>query len=155
MIYTLVKSEQGIHPVNKPACDLFNSMGNGERVFFKKVQQSALRSMAQNRLYWMWVTEIANHRGDTKEDIHTRCKHRYALPILIRDDLEIADLFDSIRSIGGSTAMDLEMRISDSLISTTQLSATQFAEMLNEIEMSARQRGIDLTRPADLYEASL
>lgn len=87
-----------------------------------------IRTIPQNRLYWLYVTCISDETGSSKEDIHSFLKQKF---------LRINDLI-----------------VGDSLIpitvSTSILNTKMFAELLNNVVVwSASELGIILPDPSD------
>lgn len=149
MIVSIRKASWGLMPANRQTEELVAKLGNGDLIEAKLIEDT--RSLNQNRLYWLWVSEIGKATGHTKDDLHERFKKHYALPILLRDDPDLQPFIDRVQGLGTDAYDEFVRRY----ISTTDLSVKQFTEMLNEIEVDARTRGIDLTRPEDLYWQAL
>lgn len=85
------------------------------------------RSAAQNRLYWKWITEIANQAGWHKDAVHEDLAARY-LPTI-----EVAGP-NGTRKTRTSTA---------------SLNVKEFSDYLRNVEAFAAEWGIELTYPAD------
>lgn len=85
------------------------------------------RSGSQNRLYWKWVTEIANAAGWHKDAVHEDLAKRF-LP-----EIEQAGP-DGVRKVRTSTA---------------SLNVREFSDYLRNVEAFAAEWGIELTFPAD------
>ena len=85
------------------------------------------RSGAQNRLYWQWVTQIANSAGWHKDAVHEDLAKRF-LPLIEQAGP------DGVRQIRTSTA---------------SLNVREFTDYLRSIEVFAAEWGIELTYPAD------
>lgn len=117
----------------------------GERVWLKVLKDGEQRTLSQNSLYWLWLTEIGRQRGHTKDDLHERFKRHYVLPVLVRDDPDYGAFLDKVQGLGAEAYEEFVRRH----ISTTDLSVKQFTEVLNEIHVDASQRGIRLTNPDD------
>jgi len=116
------------------------------------------RTLAQNRLYWDWVTVISNELGLTKEDEHKDLKKRMLVPIYERDDESYAAMIQAVRKVHKlghhQEAKDLADKIVD-LTSTTDASVKQFTEYLNEIERDMMGKGIALPHPEDRYYTAM
>lgn len=56
-----------------------------------------IRSLAQNRIYWQYLTTISQHTGVSKDRLHTDFKRKFLARILARDDNAFRECFDSIR----------------------------------------------------------
>lgn len=110
------------------------------------------RSLATNRLYWMWVTQAANEWGDTKEGMHHNFKRRFLLKIYYRDDAQFAAMCDSIKAL---ETLDLQKYrdISGEVInltSTTKATDKQMSEYLDDIYRFCYAQGLFLLIPDDL-----
>jgi hypothetical protein len=121
-------------------------------------EYSENRSMKQHRLYWKWVTEIANHMGIGKDEMHFAFKEKYAVPIYIRDDEGFATMVDAVKQVrrqGMNREADkIKHRIVE-LTSTTDFTVKQMMEMLNSIEQWAGEIGAEITFPEDLYHQAM
>ncbi len=145
-------SRHGVfQPADEATRGFVKSRKDGETVRAVVVTKAKQRSTAQNSLMWMWLSEIADARNDTKEDMYQAVKKPYMVPILIRDDPGMAATFAAIHGVGGAEGRRLELSVIHNLVSSRQLSIKQFAEFLNDMERDARQRGIDLTVPTGPY----
>lgn len=116
------------------------------------------RSVAQNSLLWKWLTVIAAELGESKDEVHERYKEKLLVPILRRDDSDFAAMIISVNAVHASgmraEALALKKEIVR-LTSTTQMNVHQFTEYLNDIEIDARNLGIILPHPEDLYNDAL
>ena len=116
------------------------------------------RSAAQNSLLWKWLTVIAAELGESKDEVHERYKEKLLVPILRRDDPDFAAMIGSVNAVHAkgmkSEAIALKREIVR-LTSTTQMNVQQFTEYLNDIELDARNIGIILPHPEDLYNDAL
>ena len=116
------------------------------------------RSSSQHRLYWQWNTVIAAELGETKEEVHERNKERFLVPIMWRDDANYSEMIGYIQEVHKqgmkSQAWALKRQVVR-LTTTTQLNVMQFTEYLNEIEADARNLGIVLPHPEDLYNDAM
>lgn len=102
------------------------------------------RSVQQNRLMWLWITEIGNHLGMLKDEVHIDLKRKYAVPIFTRDDPDYAG------KEGMEDRAEAMARVIARLTSTTDFNVDQMSEYLNDIEHYAAGEGIGLTFPDDL-----
>lgn len=86
------------------------------------------RTIPQNRLYWLYVTCIADETGNSKEDIHNHLKQTF---------LKVEDVIIGNASIAKT-------------ISTTKLNTSMMANYINQIVVWASSEcGIILPDPAD------
>ncbi len=155
MKYGIRKMDWGLAPVGEPTMKLFENTETGAVIWFEVESEKKRRSLSQNALMWLWFTEIGKAIGETKDDVYQLVKPHYLLPILVRDDPEVAELMDSIQGVGGPEGDLLEQRFIRSVISSRLLTVKQFTELLNDIERDARIRGIKLTNPEDMYFEAL
>ena len=87
------------------------------------------RTLDQNRLYWLWLTCIAQNTGNDKDSLHEYFVWKYLQPELIQ-------VFDKM----------IYKRLS-----TTSLDTKKFIEYLNKIQVFANtELAIELPNPADL-----
>lgn len=98
------------------------------------------RTLAQNNLYWMWMTEISKHvffstgKRFSPEDIHEWFKDQF--------------LGKRAVQINGITTIVTR--------STTKLKIPEFTEYLQRIEHYARDElDLQLTHPADHYPVAM
>lgn len=89
------------------------------------------RSLSQNRLMWSWINLIADHVGETAENIHEAFKQKLLGTVRRR-------IFDNEINISRSTAT---------------LSTEEFTEYLERIEQAAEILQIRLPHPDDYYFA--
>lgn len=94
---------------------------------------TSLRSLAQNNLYRMWVTIIAEEVGHTHNEIHELLSEKY-LPV------EATEVLGQV----------VEVRKS-----TTQLLVGEFSTFLSHVESFAAYYDIKLPQPADQYDFAI
>lgn len=97
-------------------------------VEFKKTKKG--RSVAQNALYWKWITTFGRELGYSKDEMHE------VLTEKLLPTREITDLDGN----------ELTVRTS-----TKSLKVEEFGNYLNDIDRLAAQQGILLPHPEDLY----
>lgn len=104
-------------------------------VEIKQYQES--RSLAQNRLLWMWLDEIRHHCHDTgicdlyASEVWKERFQRLMLPV------KVMEVFGEVIHVSTGTS---ELRV------------REFSEFLEKIEMYAAQElHLEVTRPDDLY----
>lgn len=116
------------------------------------------RSGSQQRLQWLWNTQIGAALELTKEEVHDLMKEAYAVPILTRDSQEYADMISAVREVrkaGMNQQADKLKREIIRLTSTTDFDVKQMAEYLTCMEMFAAEKGARLTFPDDIYQEAL
>ena len=87
------------------------------------------RTLDQNRLYWLWLTCIAQNTGNKKESLHEYFVWKYIQP-------EFQQVFEKL----------IYKRLS-----TTLLDTQQFTKYLNKIQLFANtELSIELPNPEDL-----
>lgn len=118
------------------------------------------RSKAQNRLYWLWMTQYANHFGYTKEETHFFMKKKFLVHIFYRDsknpesdfNKQYAKTWDAIRAVKMAECDQWKI-LSEGVVdatSTRDADVEQFTEYLNEILAFSRKHGCHLKIPDDL-----
>lgn len=110
------------------------------------------RSLATNRLYWLWITQAADEWGDVKDGVHYYFKRRFLLKIYYRDSNSFAAMCDSIKAL-----QDLDLDHYDKiaaevvgLVSTTKATDKQMSEYLDDIYRFCYAQGLFLLIPDDL-----
>ncbi|MDH3981304.1 MAG: hypothetical protein OES84_00210 [Kiritimatiellaceae bacterium] len=105
------------------------------------------KSARQRGLDWMWNTEIvAAGCWSTKEEVHTYCKERFGLPILIRDDSFFAELYQAWIHEHNP---DKKEWFIENMIHTEKFSKAQMSEYLREKQQYFIENDIYLTHPDD------
>lgn len=125
----------------------------GEIVNVIITDKDETRSQAQNRLYWQWITIIADKLGNDKECQHTYFKRQLLAKIYARDDGEFALMASSIKNCQGKIPHAQYEAMANGVakqISTTTATTSQFTEYLNDIERWAYTKNIYLPIPDDL-----
>lgn len=111
------------------------------------------RSTAQNRLYWMWLTQWAKHQGNDKESEHLFFKKKFLSVIYNRDDVgQYKNTFAAVKALKDQNHPMYEQVANglNDLISTTDASVDQFTEYLNDIHAFCNKQGCWLQTPDDL-----
>lgn len=110
------------------------------------------RSLATNRLYWLWVTQVANEWGDTKDGVHYDFKRRFLLKIYYRDSNSFAAMCDSIKALQDLDLQHYDMIAAEvvGLVSTTKATDKQMSEYLDDIYRFCYTQGLFLLIPDDL-----
>jgi len=111
------------------------------------------RSKAQNRLYWMYLTQWAKHQGTDKDSEHLFFKRKLLAVIYYRDDVgQYRNTFDAVKVLKKQNH-PMYQYVADGLnelISTTDASTAQFTEYLNDIHAFCLKQGCYLETPDDL-----
>lgn len=112
------------------------------------------KSDRQRGLQWMWYEDIVNSgRGgkycDNKNIVHSYCKYRFAVPILIRDDDFFSDLWSAWekRSEIMEDSQSRMLYFVEEHVSTEKLTVSQMSEYLTEIQRYCINNGIELREP--------
>lgn len=125
----LITSPEGLHEVSGYVCDHFDN-GGGPLKF--KITSSGKRSLSQNALMWMWLTEIAQQTkqkgyGDySSEDMHEYFKAKFCV--------------DKSLTIGKTTIQ---------VKSTKKLDKGEMTFYMNQIHQWAVNAGFRLSMPED------
>lgn len=111
------------------------------------------RSVAQNSLYWKWLSVIERKTGNDKDQLHFEFKKKFLINILKRDDKEYAEMCLALSVLKQTESEQFEA-IANGVIretSTTRMDTKQFTEYLQQIEAYALAKlGISLPVPDDL-----
>lgn len=111
------------------------------------------RSKAQNRLYWMFLTQWSKHQGTDKDYEHLFFKRKFLAVIYYRDDVgQYRNTFDAVKVLKKQNH-PMYQYVADGLnelISTTDASTAQFTEYLNDIHAFCNKQGCYLETPDDL-----
>lgn len=111
------------------------------------------RSTAQNRLYWMWLSQWSKHQGSNKDTEHLFFKRQILSVIYFRDDVgQYRNTFNAVKALKDQKH-PLYNQVAaglNELISTTDASVQQFTEYLNDIHAFCNKHGCWLETPEDL-----
>lgn len=126
----------------------------------KILTEEESRTSAQNRLLFMWYTDMQNtqieqHKGHTKIDWHKRMKEDFLIPIYIRDDPGYSEMVLALRDLRDFEGYEAIRNGIMKLTSTRDANVKQFAEYLNDIEMFCHQEGIFLRTDGYLYSLAM
>jgi tellurite resistance protein len=112
----------------------FNVSKNHKAVL-EITEDSLTRSQRQNKLYWMWMTLIADEIGHTKEEMSE------ILQQAILGETSFVSKLDGENITRQTRAK--------------QLTTAEFANFLEQIEYWAGEYGMRLPKPEDLYLRSM
>lgn len=108
------------------------------------------RSVQQNRLMWLWNTEIGNAQGLTKDEVHTFLKRTFAVPIFTRDNMDYAQMVEAVKVVKKRGMLLEGEYLAKEIIrltTTSDFTVDEMAEYLKDIEHYAAGEGIALTIP--------
>lgn len=121
--------------VGKDYLDLSKQLA--DRMTFKRTND-------QNRLLWEWITQVAKHQGETKEDVHRESKLSIGCPILFRDNEGFAEFYR--RVLAPQDRAD-RLKAMDFIDVSSVMTTKQMVEFMDEFEKKWRMRGVPLTIP--------
>lgn len=123
-------------------------------------QKQSKRSEAQNKLYWLWVTQWAKHTGSDKDSEHIFFRRKFLARIFQRDDVgmyrETISVMNNLEQVLGLSEKQLYDKIANEMadkMSTTEANTKQFTEYLNDIHAFCNKHGCYLQTPDDLMYA--
>ena len=100
---------------------------------------TAVRGLTANALYWVWVTEISLHTGNSKDATHELNKDRFLSKIFERDDPEYAEMMQTLRDlykVDQAKALQLRKAVIG-LTSTTKATKEQMSEFMQDVKIDA------------------
>jgi len=115
------------------------------------ISDTGSKSARQRALNWVWNENVAEsgfggRHEDTKAGVHRLAKYRWALPILIRDKPNFADLYSVYRQLYEGDQEKMVYFI-DEHIHTEHMSISQVAEFLSEFQNYYLGHGVALVDP--------
>lgn len=119
------------------------------------IDDNNARSVAQNSLYWLWLTALSNQLGESKEYYHLYCKRHFLSKIYLRDgtDMELTNVQPSLRVAKECLPKQDYENIAWGVVkgvSTTVANTKQMKEYLDEIYRFGFDKGVDFPMPEDL-----
>ncbi|AXQ21817.1 hypothetical protein BEN71_10330 [Acinetobacter wuhouensis] len=130
-----------------------NALSDGKPLVVRIDQKQEDRSKAQNRLYWLWVSQWAKHQGTDKDTEHLFFKKQFLARIYHRDDVgQYRKTFAAVKVLKDQKHPQYQ-QVADGLnelISTTDATIDQFTEYLNDIHAFCNKHGCWLNTPDDL-----
>lgn len=100
----------------KTYVDFFDSLLEGDQFEIKVTPIKDIRNASMNNLYWKWLTDLSEHSGYTKRELHNYFKQELLC-------LEV--------QVKGESVLDCE--------STSELSIPEFSRYLREVTRLAAQ----------------
>jgi hypothetical protein len=119
--------------------------------FTLSVSKGGKRSVKQNRLQMLWLTEIAQQKEDaTVEEIRAYCKLTIGVPILRAENETFREKYDAVvKRLPYEQKIALMMEPLDFPV-TRLMSTKQATAYLDGIHRHFSEQGIVLTDPGDL-----
>ena len=109
------------------------------------------RRSKQNRLSWLWYTELGKMTGHGKDYEHQRCKLNHGIPIL-REDADFNQWWEDTL---GHLIYEQQLLAMQHMDVTSLMSVREFARYLTAIDEEAASMMMILTHPDDLYMDAL
>ena len=111
------------------------------------------RSLRQNKLNRLWMTEISEQLGDqTPEEVRGYCKLTIGVPILRAENEQFRERYDAIvRPMPYEHKLSLMMEPLDFPV-TRLMTTKQATAYLDGVHRHFSEKGIVLTDPGDLLE---
>ncbi|XBD45285.1 hypothetical protein ABEF84_07245 [Acinetobacter thermotolerans] len=129
---------------------------DGKPLVVRIDQKQEDRSKAQNRLYWLWLSQWAKRQGTDKDSEHLFFKKQFLARIYHRDDVgQYRKTFAAVKVLRDQKH-PMYQQVADGLnelISTTDATVDQFTEYLNDIHAFCNKHGCYLHTPEDLMYA--
>lgn len=130
-----------------------DALSDGKPLVVRIDQKQEDRSKAQNRLYWLWISQWAKHQGTDKDTEHLFFKKQFLARIYHRDDVgQYRKTFAAVKVLKDQKHPQYQA-VADGLnelITTTDASVEQFTEYLNDIHAFCLKHGKHLSTPDDL-----
>jgi hypothetical protein len=119
------------HPDDKAKVIAYiEKLTEGKRYSVSITQKREVRTLPQNRLYWLWIACISDETGNDKDTLHEFFKDKFLG-------------FESVKVFN---------EIFEKPLSTTKLNTKQFTNYLDLIQgFAGSELGIVLPNPEDLY----
>lgn len=130
-----------------------DACAQGKPLVVRIDQKQEDRSKAQNRLYWLWMSQWAKRQGTDKDSEHLFFKKQFLARIYHRDDVgQYRKTFAAVKVLRDQKHPQYQA-VADGLnelISTTDATVDQFTEYLNDIHAFCNKQGCWLSTPDDL-----
>lgn len=132
------------------------AINEGKPLVVRIDQKQEDRSKAQNRLYWLWLSQWSKRQGIDKDTEHLFFKKQFLARIYHRDEVgQYKQTFAAVRVLRDQKHPQYQA-VADGLnelISTTDATVDQFTEYLNDIHAFCNKQGCWLNTPDDLMFA--
>ena len=115
--------------------------------FTVTISDASKRSIEQNKLQWLWFSEIAAQTGETPSEVQAHCKLQIGVPLLREQNERFRELYDRIlKPLPYKDKLAL-MSEPVALPVTSLMSVKQFSEYLERIFEHHTSKGFELTQP--------
>lgn len=160
----LQKTYSGIWPVGDECRKKVDSLDIGGTVEIRLPRSAKeQRSIAQNRLYWAWMTDLERTQvnefaGYLKDWWHNEMKRRFLIPIFERDSQEYAETMQSLRDVYKSGMKKESKKLMEFILENTSITdcnVLQFMEYLRGIESFAHEKCVQLRTDYDYYHIAM
>ena len=130
-----------------------NALSDGKPLRVVIDQKQEDRSKAQNRLYWLWLSQWSKRQGTDKDTEHLFFKKQFLARIYHRDDVgQYRKTFTAVKALKDQKH-PMYQQVADGLnelTTTTDATVDQFTEYLNDIHAFCNKHGCWLSTPDDL-----
>ena len=130
-----------------------DALSDGRPLVVRMDQKQEDRSKAQNRLYWLWLSQWSKRQGTDKDTEHLFFKKQFLARIYDRDEVgQYKQTFAAVKVLKDQKHPQYQA-VADGLnelISTTDATVDQFTEYLNDIHAFCNRQGCWLSTPDDL-----
>ena len=130
-----------------------DALSDGRPLVVRMDQKQEDRSKAQNRLYWLWLSQWSKRQGTDKDTEHLFFKKQFLARIYDRDEVgQYKQTFAAVKVLKDQKHPQYQA-VADGLnelISTTDATVDQFTEYLNDIHAFCNKQGCWLSTPDDL-----
>ena len=89
--------------------DSVGKMEDGVRVVIEIREAENVRTNQQNKLWWSWMSIIADELGYGKQEIHDICKYRF----LLREEIIDGEIHQSLKSTTTLTKQEFKKLTQD------------------------------------------
>ena len=109
--------------------------------------QGADRTQSQNRLQFLWASEVSQQLGDrTQNDVQEDWRLDYGVPILCEDNPGFRDTWDSClralpRPMQKRVMRELKIKV------TSQMKISQMIRYMDTVQRECNLMGLELTDP--------
>jgi len=112
------------------------------------VIKGAERSGQQNRTVHKWFSQIGDEFGEPAHTVKARCKYRFGLPIMIRDNPRWVEKWSPLYSpiLSDGTAEQKALAF-EAVPMTSEFTTKQMAEFMTAIQTEYLPKGVALIDP--------